>query len=352
MSLMQQIRAEIAAQGPMPFDRFMTLALYDPLEGFFGSGPLRSSKSGDFLTSPEISPWFGRMIARFLRQRLDGVPGPLRLVEAGAGSGSLLQPLLDEADGLFADVVAVEASPAARRALENAGHNTAADLADVAPTSFRGAVVANELLDNLPMAIAVRTEVGWNEHMVALGDDSLEFVEVPARQAVAEWAEAYGGPVQAGSIVEAQLSATAWITGVISRLDRGVVLAIDYGATTEELVPRRSQGTVRTYRAHHLGPDPLLEPGATDITADVNFTALLEMARRSGATARVFRQDEFLDDLGLRDELLRLRDRELDLARGDDALARLVIRSEIKDAETLLHPRGLGDFRVLVVDVR
>jgi SAM-dependent MidA family methyltransferase len=123
---------------------------------------------------------------------------------------------------------------------------------------------------------------------------------------------------------------------------------IDYGGTAEELEPRRTQGTLRTYRAHHLGPDPLLEPGATDITVDVNFTAVAAAAAAAGASVEMMRQDEFLIGLGLRDEISRLRAEEIVEAGYGDPMRRLLLRSERVEAETLLHPRGLGDFRVMV----
>ncbi len=127
------------------------------------------------------------------------------------------------------------------------------------------------------------------------------------------------------------------------------MVVIDYGDSADGLAPRRAQGTIRTYRAHHIGPDPLEEPGDTDITADVNFTALAEVAAKEGATVEIHRQDDFLADLGLRARLSELRHEELDLARTDDSLARLGVRSRRTEAETLLHPRGLGDFKVMVV---
>ena len=108
-------------------------------------------------------------------------------------------------------------------------------------------------------------------------------------------------------MVEAQLAATAWVGDALRRLDRGALLLIDYGGTAEELEPRRTQGTLRTYRSHHLGPDPLLEPGATDVTVDVNFSATVAAAQSAGAAVELHRQDDFLTSLGLRDELRELR---------------------------------------------
>lgn len=343
MTLLDRIREEIESRGPMPFDRFMELALYDAESGFFGSGPLRSTKSGDFLTSPEVSPWFGRTLAK-------AVGAPRTLIEVGAGSGSLIAPLVEALPNRPQRIVAVDASPAARLALADHGFETAERLAEVGGP-VHGAIVANELLDNLPMRIGTRAGQGWMERWIGLDRDQLVMVEGPARPDTVEWLEAYAGPVPEGGVVEVQLEAAAWLTSAIEMIHEGKVIVIDYGATAEELAPRRSIGTLRTYRAHHLGPDPLLEPGATDITADVNFTALADIASATGAEVRLMRQDDFLVAHGLRSVMDDLRRRELELARGDDAMARLAVRSELRDAETLLHPRGLGDFRVLVVEI-
>jgi SAM-dependent MidA family methyltransferase len=140
------------------------------------------------------------------------------------------------------------------------------------------------------------------------------------------------------------LAAREWLSEVLDRLEAGTVVIIDYGDTAENLLPRRQDGTLRTYRAHHLGPHPLDEPGETDITADVNFSALLDL----GTGTRLMRQDDFLDDLGLRERLGDLRRQELEAARSGDEMERLRLRNLKTEVETLLHPRGLGDFRVLV----
>jgi SAM-dependent MidA family methyltransferase len=336
----------------MPFERFMELALYDATGGFFGSGPLRSVKAGDFLTSPEVSPWFGRILARYIDSRTAAFAAPFSIVEAGAGSGSLLRPLLAALQRPAEKVVAVEASPAARVNLGELGVDVVADLAALA-VPFTGFVIANELLDNLPMRLAARHGDQWEERWVgATAANGLELVSAPARSDTLEWLAAYAGPVADGGVVEVQLEAQRWLRQAISLVEVGSIVIIDYGATAEELAPRRAIGTLRTYRNHHLGPDPLLEPGATDITADVNFTALVDAALQAGAVATLHRQDDFLAAYGLRDVMADLRSRELELARGTDTMARLEVRSELKDAETLLHPRGLGDFRVLEVRVR
>ncbi len=464
--LADKLRARIRAEGPMPFEDYMAACLYDEEFGFFTTGPLRSVKDGDFLTSPEVSPWFGRMLARFVSQEQARTGAdPFLVVEVGAGSGSLMKPLVEalrhvppaegrgdaersdaggilsssspsggvalprrsrtsgdrsptprsngrsgpdghndpekppesssgslsesdntdrrkplltsrlagrsgagkatppsgggaapsEAEGVKAihsptyEFHAVEASPAARAALSGFldPKNVHASLDDL-PDSFNGIIIANELLDNLPCALAVRSGDGWVERWVGATDDRFGFVTAPARSEVAEWCDAYAGAVPEGGMVEAQLIAAEWVESALQHLNRGALALIDYGGTAEELEPRRTQGTLRTYRSHHLGPDPFLEPGATDVTVDVNFTAILAAAESVGATAELHRQDDFLVALGLWDNIREFKHQERDLTRSGEAMQRFIVRSEATDAETLLHPRGLGDFRVVV----
>lgn len=339
MTLKQRIIDEISATGPMPFERFMELSLYDP-EGFFGGETLRSDKGGDFLTSPEVSGLFGTTLAGYVSDVRERIGEPFQVVEVAAGSGSLLRPLLSAVD---VAAVAVEASPAAREAL-----SSLVSVSEVMPDSVRGVIIANELVDNLPMALAQRIGETWRERWVGADGEGLAFVDAPPRREVVEWLDAYAGPVPDGGWVEVQLAARDWMTRAITSLEAGSLLLIDYGDTAEGLLPRRQDGTLRTYRAHHLGPHPLDEPGESDITADVNFTALLDLH----PSATLYRQDDFLTDLGLRDRLSELRREELEAARSGDETRRLKLRALKTEAETLLHPRGLGDFRVLEIETR
>jgi SAM-dependent MidA family methyltransferase len=346
VSLKDLIQNRISSEGPVPFEVFMEMALYHPNLGFFASDQLRSEKAGDFLTSPEVSGLFGETLAVYVSGERQRIGEPFQLVEVGSGSGSLLRSLLSRLD---VEVVAVEASPAARASLRDALPEDA--IGSALPERIRGVILANELIDNLPMALGQRVGHSWRERWVGRDDRGLAFVDANPRPEVEAWLEAYAGPVGEGGWVEVQLAATAWLADVLARLEQGSVVLIDYGDTSENLLPRRQDGTLRTYRAHHLGPHPLDEPGETDITADVNFTALMATAERAGAEVRLLRQEEFLSDLGLRDRLSESRHAELAAARAGDELARLQARSLKIEAETLLHPRGLGDFRVLVIAI-
>ncbi|MFQ5967311.1 MAG: SAM-dependent methyltransferase [Acidimicrobiia bacterium] len=347
-TLKTRLLERISNEGPVPFEEYHRAALYDPEHGFFTSGSLRSAEEGDFLTSPEVSPLFGETLAEFARrerERLDD-PGGFAVVDAGAGSGSLLRWLL-QAEPL--EAWAVELSQAARQALRAVlpADRVVPTLDDLS-SPVTGVVFANELLDNQPVALAVRSQGGWEERWVGTSDGGFELIPAPARAPVVDWCDQFAGPVPDGGLVEVQLEAGKWLRMALSRLAVGSVVVIDYGDTATGLLPRRAAGTLRTYRSHHIGPDPLLDPGSVDVTVDVNFTALLGVAEEAANNVQLMRQEEFLTDLGLREQLRQLRHQELELARSGDDMARLEVRSLRVGAETLLHPRGLGDFRVLV----
>lgn len=343
MELRDFINGRVTTSGPIPFEEFMSLALYHPDGGFFATGKLRSEKAGDFLTSPEVSVLFGQTLGTFVERELERIGEPFQVVEAGAGSGSLLGPLLDS---VHVAATAIDASPAARDSLLSI--LPADRIGESMPTVLRGVVVANELVDNLPMALAQRIDGEWRERWVGGDDGRLELVDTEARPEVVDWLASYAGDVVDGGWVEVQLEAQRWVATTLDSLQSGSLVVIDYGDTAENLLPRRQDGTLRTYRAHHLGPHPLDEPGETDITADVNFTALIAAAESTGASVRLHRQDDFLTDLGLRERLSELRHAELEAARTGDDMERLRLRTLKTEAETLLHPRGLGDFRVMV----
>lgn len=343
---MKRIVEEIRSDGPMGFDRFMEIALYDPDGGYFSTGSLRSDRDGDFLTSPEVSSLFGETIGRFVSAEHDRIGGPFSVVEVGAGSGSLLRPLLDGLAFPLTDAVVVERSAAARASVERTVPE--ARLLDDLPGSVRGVIVANELLDNVPAAVVERTADGWMERVVSVGEAGLAWDLRPIGTGLESWLAAHPREAAEGEVVEVQLGATTWLRGALDSLTSGALVLFDYGDLVEHLVSRRVEGTVRTYRGHHLGPDALAEPGSTDITLDVDFTSLLEVAADMGVEAEVVRQDDFLEGWGLRDRLDDLRERELAAARDNRVMERLILRSRITEGETLLHPRGLGDFRVFV----
>lgn len=350
MTLKNFLIDRIRAEGPIPFELFMEISLYHP-EGFFGGEHVRSTRGGDFMTSPEVSRLFGETLAKYVEAERSRIGDPFAVIEVGAGSGSLLASLLDEIE---VDAWAVEKSAAARAVLEDLiGSDRVASSMEELSAPFRGVILANELIDNLPMAIAQKISDAWRERWVGVEGERLVWVDAAPRPDVVVWLEAFAGGVSEGGWVEVQLQAQQWLNDAIGSLTLGSLLLFDYGDTKEGLESRRAEGTLRTYRAHHLGPHPLDRPGETDITADVNFSALVETAQSLPRTeVSLTRQEDFLSHLGLQNRLEDLRRSEMSMAADPSQLARLRARSLKTEAETLLHPRGLGDFRVLSVMIR
>ena len=344
----ERIVSLIRREGPLPFERFMESALYDPQGGFFTAGPVRSRPEGDFVTSPEVSPAFGETLAGYVLEehRRLGEPGDFAVVEAGAGSGSLLEPLADSLP-VSVRAAAVEVSAAARAALAERLPHVKVWTPSEVPARLTGVVIANEVADNLPMAAAARERDGWSEMLVGEEDGELILTAAPARREVGEWLEAYAGDVPPGGTAVAQLAARDWLSEWADRLAAGSLLIIDYGGTTEDLTGGNRAGTLRTHRAHRPGPHPLETPGQADITADVNFTALADAARARGLESELLTQRRFLTRHGLPARIAAWRREELELARTGETLARLQMRDRITGAAALLEPSGLGAFQVL-----
>lgn len=254
------IREEIARGGPLPFRRFMELALYHPEHGYYRRPHDPFGKHGDFYTAEQLQPVFGILIAQRVRKLYEelGRPEDFTVVELGAGRGEMA-PAFSEFRYAPVDV--------GRGAM---------------PTKFTGVVFANEFFDALPVDAAVRRGDGYQEMRVGWNNERFEWVEAgPVSAEAEEYIRRYYAEREEGELVEINLEALAWMDRIAAALERGFVLAIDYGYTARESV-RFPQGTLMSYRRHAALEDVLAEPGERDITAHVNFTALEEHGRRAG----------------------------------------------------------------------
>lgn len=352
-----QLIAEIRDDGPIPFDRYMDACLYDPDGGFFSAGPLRSARTGDFVTSPEVSSWFGTLLGRWaqsasvaLGQRGERGGLPL-LIEVGAGSGSLLAPLIAEAGGVFGGVYVAELSSAARSGMSER-HPTVDVVAslDEIPTGVDAVLVANELLDNMPVALARRTDDGWLEIGVGVEGGDLTLIEMPVREEVSAWCDDVMGDVPVGTVVTAQLAVASWISSVFDRFGRVSICLIDYGARTEELAGRDVGSLIRSYRRHQSGIDWLQHPGETDITVDVNIDGVARAIALAGHQVRVMSQAEFLVEQGIHELIESVRGDEQLFAREGKIMGQLKARSQRIEMEALVDPAGFGAFTVLLVE--
>ena len=295
----------------LPFDRFMAMALYAPGLGYYANhsrkfGVLPQSGS-DFVTAPELSALFGRALARQVAQALDA-SGTHEVWEFGAGSGALAEQLLGALGDKVQRYTIVDLSGTLRERQRErlAAHGATVQWADALPDALSGVIVGNEVLDAMPVQLLAFDGAQWFERGVVLGPST-----GPAGPAFA-WGHrptALRPPFDAafppGAVVEIHPQAEAFISTLAERLTRGAAFFIDYGFPEAEYYhPQRSGGTLMCHRAHRADADPLVDVGAKDITAHVNFTALALAAQNAGLDVLGYTtQAHFLMNCGVLDLL-------------------------------------------------
>ncbi len=305
------------AGGSLSFAEFMHHALYAPGLGYYTAGAAKFGADGDFVTAPEISPLFGRVLARQCAEILHALKGGA-ILEFGAGSGKLAADLLGALEALGAPPSTyriLEVSPdlaeRQRRTLESRVPHLAGRVEWLVepPTGHRGVVLANEVLDALPVERFRRVEQGVRQIRVVRRGAGLGMAEEPAPDilaaAVAGIESALGRSLPAGFVSEVCLAAPHWIGDLSGTLDRGVVLLFDYGVDRRAYyAPDRDGGWLRCHFRHHVHGDPLILPGVQDLTAWVDFTAVAGAAVDSGfELAGYLSQAQFLLNAGLDAEL-------------------------------------------------
>lgn len=322
--------AQQEAGGPLRFDEFLTVALYGE-QGFYSVAG-QAGRRGDFITSPEVGPLFGAVLARWIEAEFErlGRPEDFRIVEAGGGPGTLARTVLLAAPQWAGRYTTVEVSAAQR-----AGHPAGVTpLAALPSEPFVGVVIANELLDNLPFRLAV-FDGGWREAVVHVGTDgtcSEQLVAAPA-----EWAQWLPPHAAHGSRAPMQQAAGEWVAAARSSLTAGTLLTVDYCvARTASLVLRPWREWLRTYRGHERGSHYLRDVGLQDVTVEVCLDQLPE-------PDAVRTQAQFLQRWGI-DELVEEGRAAWEVAAGAPNLAALRMRSRVREAESLLAADGLGSF--------
>jgi len=346
--LAAEIRRRIAmAGGAIDFSAFMEAALYAPGLGYYAAGPEPFGPAGDFVTAPELGSVFARCLARQCQEIFERT-GTAEVLEAGAGRGRLAADLLLELERLGAPADRyriLELSSVLRARQQEALATRVPQFAqriewvDRWPAPIRGVVIANELLDALPVErFRVRAR---DIAQLQVGVDGERFrwrervadTTVTARVAALRLAEGYTS--------ELGLQAEAWVSSLGSIIEHGAALLIDYGFPRAEFYhPQRSAGTLMCHFRHHSHPDPLVRVGLQDITAHVDFSAIADAARAVG-----------LDVLGYTSQALFLLDSGLEeiltASNAQDAAAHLRLASEVN---RLTSPAEMGElFKVLVV---
>jgi SAM-dependent MidA family methyltransferase len=348
------ILREIAScGGEVDFHRFMELALYHPEHGYYTSAATPRGRGGDFLTAPTASGWNGAVCAGLFGGISERCGEPLELVDLAAGDGTFLASVLEGFEGragrAVKRAVAVERSRVRREQI--AARFGAVDVVVQAVGAVPATVVsptvvhASELFDAMPVHRVVATAGGLMELVVGVTADRLEWRERRAPAALEDYLCSHGVELAEGQIAEINLEAEPFHRELLSRIDDGVVLVLDYGYPAARLYdPRgRGRGSLATFHRHELGTDPLLAPGERDITAHVNFDDLRSAAHGCGWNEiGLMPLAEFLVRAGLGTIVER---RGLGMEADLDAET-VAARQEIK---RLLDPEGMGsDLKMLV----
>ncbi|MCE4557219.1 class I SAM-dependent methyltransferase [Roseateles cellulosilyticus] len=287
MNLQQRLHDEIAAAGGwLPFDRFMAMALYEPGLGYyagdrrkFGTMPTEGS---DFVTAPEMSPLFGRALARQLAQAMQA-SGCSEVIEFGAGSGALAAQLIAELDALGAGLARyriVELSAELRlRQQERLAHwGARVEWLDTLPEAIEAVVIGNEVLDAMPVQLLAFDGASWRERGVVASGEGFAFADRDSR---------LRPPLDTGfvpdTVTEIHPQAEAFVATLARRLKRGAAFFIDYGFPEAEYYhPQRRGGTLMCHQGHKADGDPLVAVGDKDITAHVNFTGIALAGQEAG----------------------------------------------------------------------
>lgn len=347
----------VRRSGPITFERFMELCLYHPEHGYYMQGRERTGVAGDYFTSPDLHPIFARLVARQAAEMWEklGRPAPFTWVEMGAGRGLFAQDFLGWVESRqpeffqVLDYVAVE--PGARRperlaerlreTARGARVRVLASLEQLAPLT--GCFFSNELVDAFPIHVVARTGGRLKEIYVTADGETLK--EKPGPLSGTEVAAAvarYAHGLEEGCRAEVNLRATQWIKAVAERLQRGFVITVDYGDLAQQLyTSERPRGTLMVYRGHQATEDFYSAPGESDLTAHVNFSALIDAGKEAGLEFAGFTtQERFLLALGEENGFSDLYD------PGQNETEQLQARLKLK---RLINPEGMGNiFKVLV----
>jgi SAM-dependent MidA family methyltransferase len=326
----------VALELPVPFSAFVEHALYDPVDGFYSRGG-QAGRRGDFLTSPEVGPLFGAVVANALDVwwRELGEPDHFTVVECGAGPGTLARSVAAAKPACLGVLSYVLVERSATQRAKHPSGDRFISVGSMPTDPFTGVVLANELLDNLAFDLCVY-DGGWREAWVDRASDG-RLVEV--LRPLTERPKRLPERARLGSRVPRQAQAAAWVEQSRALVQAGCVIAIDYTSNTPSMAARPWREWLRTYRDHERGGHYLTGPGEQDITCDVAVDQLHE-------PDAVRTQAQWLQLHGI-DELVEAGRVQWEAEAARPSRESLIARSRIREAESLLDLGGLGAFSVL-----
>ena len=321
--------ARIRAEGPLTFDQWVEACLYDPQDGFYSSGG-SAGRRGDFITSPEVGPLFGTVLANWIDKVWTnlGSPKDFAVLETGAGPGTLARSILQAKPESLINgrYITIERSENQRKL-----HPVEAEsLSSFPEESITGVVIANELLDNLPFRLCLGDGEKWREILITEEFKEITGNEVELPASLTPFT---------GAKIPIQTKASDWVQDALGIVDQGAVLVFDYCSTTSQMASEPQSRWLRTYKGHEKGTHPTANPGSQDITVNV---ALDQLPVGFSANS----QAEFLTSYGI-EELVKEGRRIWEKQAHLGGLEAVKARSRITEAEALLDPNGLGGFTTL-----
>jgi SAM-dependent MidA family methyltransferase len=356
-TLQQLIIERIRQEGPITFAAYMRMALYEPGYGYYVSGPARMGWPGDYFTSSDVPAFFAHCLGRQLKQWWQklGEPAHFGVLEQGAGRGGLASEITRWTR---------QVDPAFHAALDYAtedirwGQDSRQTRQDEAREL--AVILSNELVDALPVHIVeARGGLLYEVYVTVEAGRLGEMLAPLSTPEVASYLDDYHIPWASfgdGWRAEINLDALSWLERATCRLRRGYLLAIDYGDKARELyIRQRRRGTLLCYFQHQTNERPLLRPGEQDISAHVNFSALIAAGRRQGLHLHKFTtQRLWLEEMGIMQELEQLRTGQFAAADSERASDRgqiaLLQWSNLRQQVALLtSSTGMGNFKVLVL---
>jgi SAM-dependent MidA family methyltransferase len=343
LKLTDQIHQLISKRGGwISFAQFMHMALYQPGLGYYVSGLRKFGAGGDFVTAPEISPLFSRCLAQHCIETFEAIDQP-SILEFGAGSGVMAADILlflEEKNSLPEQYLILEISPDLQQRQKELLQERCPHLLEkvqwlnALPKDFCGVVLANEVLDAMPVHLFENTDSGMRERGVVSDGEGFSW-------GLRDWMKpALDVELAAGYQSEINLALKPWLADLSQAIEKAVVVLIDYGFTQGEYYhPQRHMGTLMCHYRHLAHPDPLVLVGLQDITAHVDFTAVENAAVDCGFEVSGFMtQAEYLMGMGL-----------LEQAKALDAVAQY---EQAQAMKTLLMPGEMGElFKVIVLEV-
>lgn len=353
--LTRALLERITVEGPLPFSDFMRECLYHPEYGYYMTTRKRIGRDGDFYTSSSVHALFGQLIAKQLHQMWEilGCPVEFVIAEQGAGTGHLCLDILNAIKADYFDfynllnyrIVEISSENRLCQSQLLTGHLSRVswcqqdDLAGMI-----GCYLSNELVDAFPVHLVEMRNGKLLEVYVAVEDDTLiEVLQDPSTEELVNYFKWVGEDLAEGNRGEINLAALSWIRNVAAILQRGFVLTIDYGYLATELyAPWRTNGTLMCYYQHTSNENPYIRLGEQDLTAHVDFSALIKAGEESGLVILFYGdQCKFLLGLGFVDALLHAQAQEKEPHRAQ------ALRLTLKNL--IMPDGGMGEvFKVLI----